>query len=1395
MAGSPPTKRKIIVAVLLAGFLPWLVSLGAHFVFGDAQHVQQPLHECLELVGTCIALGVALLLLLRARYEEAPAHLIWVIAALVAMGLLDGLHGMAPFGVAWSWLRHVATLTGGLLFGVVWLPVPAVAVRRKLALILIVAAITLAVAMGVWQWSAFLPAPWTPEGYSFSVRATNALGGLGFLAAAFFFLRRYLRRPRTEELVFASHTLLFGVASLLFGFSAVWAADWWVWHGFRLLAYAIVLAAAYEVVVTLYQVAAGHAKELESRVQARTAELRESESRLNHAQQIANVGNWQWDIETGVLFWSEQVFRQIGEQPGSFTPTHDAFCQRVHPEDRAVFESTIERALAGTAPYDLEFRILWPDGTDRVLHTRGEVVRGADGRPRRMVGVSLDITERKRVEREREITVELLRLVNQCPTAADLVQTALDFFQQQSGCEAAGIRLRSGDDYPYYQSRGLSEDFLRLENRLCSISAHGSVVRDPEGRACLECMCGNVIQGRFDPAKPFFTSGGSFWTNSITELLATTTETDRLARTRNVCNHVGHESLALIPLRAGGDSLGLLQLNDHRQGLFSPQSIARWERLAGYLAIALAKARAEESLRTAHADLEARVQERTAELHHALQAVEAEQQRFQEVLELLNETQRISRVGGWEYDASSRRVIWTDEVYRIHGLSQDYDPSSPEQDVQFYRPEDQGRIGDAFRRAVEHGEPYDLELQLITAQGSRIWVRTVGHIDRKEGKVVRVFGNIMDITERKQAEAELVRHREHLEELVQERTVRLEAANTQLQAEIAERNRAEESLRESEEHYRLLFGAANDGVVLHPLSTDREQCRFARFNTVACRMLGYTPEEMSQLSPLDIQEESDLEHVPTEAEQMRSDSRLLFEKTLIGKDGRRVSAEIHSTVFEHRGQTMVLSIIRNITARKQAAEALRASEQRFKLSMEATSDGLWDWNAVTDQVYYSPSYYRILGYEPGGFPGTLQAWRELVHPEDLDRTVQVNVDCVEGRSEDFTVEYRMQARTGQWRWILGRGKCITRDSQGRAVRLIGTHVDITARRQAEELLRESEAKYRKLFENMVEEVHFWELVRDDARNIKTWRLVDANPPTLKTWGRTSVDEIKGKTTDEIFGPGATEHFLPIVQKIVSEGVAHSFEDYFPHLDRHFRFTSVPLGDYFITTGADITVIKKAQESLNASLAEKEVLLKEIHHRVKNNMQVISSLVALQADRLPDDAMRTVLQDVTHRVRSMALVHEKLYQSHDMARVEFAEYTRGLLNYLWRAHGTVASGIRLALDLEPVPLSVNAAVPCGLILNELVSNSLKHAFRGRVPSGCGGEVTVTLRGSPGGEVCLRVRDNGTGLPPGLDWRQADSLGLRIVQILAAQLHAAVEVVGGEGTEFTITFGGRKAPKYR
>jgi len=155
------------------------------------------------------------------------------------------------------------------------------------------------------------------------------------------------------------------------------------------------------------------------------------------------------------------------------------------------------------------------------------------------------------------------------------------------------------------------------------------------------------------------------------------------------------------------------------------------------------------------------------------------------------------------------------------------------------------------------------------------------------------------------------------------------------------------------------------------------------------------------------------------------------------------------------------------------------------------------------------------------------------------------------------------------------------------------------------------------------------------------------------------------------------------------------------------------------------------------------------------------------------------------VHSMAIVHEQLYQSTDLARVDFAEYARSLLNYLWHSHGSEALNIRLSLDLEPVFFPINEAVPCGLILNELASNALKHAFKGCTE----GEVCVHLRHSELGGLCMTVRDNGCGLPVGFDWRQANSLGLRLVQMLTTQVHGTMDVSEGSGTGFTLTFGGK------
>jgi len=249
-----------------------------------------------------------------------------------------------------------------------------------------------------------------------------------------------------------------------------------------------------------------------------------------------------------------------------------------------------------TCKFKGELTFMHKDGTKFPGEISTVVFTGNDGLAKTSL-IIRDITERKRAQQERELSIEFLRLVNASTGTQDLVHAATAFFQQQSGCEAVGIRLKKGEDYPYFEARGFPKEFVLAENSLCARDSAGGIIRDSSGKPVIECMCGNVICGRFEPAKSFFTKQGSFWSNNTTELLRRTTEADRQTRTRNRCNGEGYESVALLPLHLGEERLGLLQLNDRRTGVFSEEVLGIWERLADQLAVALAKFRTEEALR------------------------------------------------------------------------------------------------------------------------------------------------------------------------------------------------------------------------------------------------------------------------------------------------------------------------------------------------------------------------------------------------------------------------------------------------------------------------------------------------------------------------------------------------------------------------------------------------------------------------------------------------------------------------------------------------------------------------------------------------------------------------------------------------------------------------------
>jgi PAS domain S-box-containing protein len=301
------------------------------------------------------------------------------------------------------------------------------------------------------------------------------------------------------------------------------------------------------------------------------------------------------------------------------------------------------------------------------------------------------------------------------------------------------------------------------------------------------------------------------------------------------------------------------------------------------------------------------------------------------------------------------------------------------------------------------------------------------------------------------------------------------------------------------------------------------------------------------------------------------------------------------------------------------------------------------------------------------------------------------------------------------------------------------------------------------------------------------RILEANERACAVYGF-SREELLGKLIPDLRPPQVRPDFEPTIREAERKGglvfeTLHQRRDgtIFP-VEISLRVFEIEGEKHNQAIIRDITERKKAEEQAKAALSEKEVLLREIHHRVKNNMQIISSLLSLQSQSLQDPEIKSMFRESQDRIRTMALVHEKLYQTKDLSRIDFAEYIRSLAAYLFRTYQTEAGRVQLKTDMDKTFLDVNTSIPCGLIVNELVSNALKHAF----PDERKGEIAIELRESEGGTLRLTVRDNGIGFPEGVDLWTTDSLGLQIVTLLVDQIDGKIDVKRDRGTVFTLTF---------
>jgi PAS domain S-box-containing protein len=700
------------------------------------------------------------------------------------------------------------------------------------------------------------------------------------------------------------------------------------------------------------------------------------------------------------------------------------------------------------------------------------------------------------------------------------------------------------------------------------------------------------------------------------------------------------------------------------------------------------------------------------------------------------------------FDRGCRRLYVNPSVTRAFGLPLEHFVGKSLQELAMPGPPGQNEALQArIRQAVDQGLANTIEAQWETTRGERIL--EVRHIPEKDesGRVVSVLAIGRDVTERRQAE-EALRHSEE------------EARNR---------------LAEIEQIYRY----APIGL----FAIDREY-RFTRINEFLAEINGSTIEEHIGKTLWDM--------VPNLANHLVEIYRPVLERgeSVLGQEihGQtpkspgvdRVWLANYFPFIAKTGEVIgLIGVVLEVTERKRAEEAVRKSEELLRQAVRVANLGIFDHDQLTDTIYWSPEQRAIYGWVEDR-TSTLSDFVAMLHPEDRERIAAAIRRAHDPAGDGvFSVEQRIIRSDGEVRWLVTRSQTFF-EGEGdarRPVRTVGAVLDSTEWKRVEERL--AEAQEIGGFGSFEVDVTTWVGHCSPALcrilGFETDEPFQDFPAFICRHVHGDDREMTTKTRAQLLDEGGLDEIEFRYRRPDGEERA---------LQARRRAVRTAAGRVIRLVGTiqDVTQRKRAEETLRASLREKEVLLKEVHHRVKNNLQLISSLLSLQASQIKDRVAAAAFTEAQNRVRTMALVHENLYRTGDLASVRLAGHLESLCAHLFRSYKVDPDRIVLELRVADVTLDLDRSIRLGLLVNELVANVLKHAF----PAERSGRVLVQLDRPGEGWYTLVVSDNGVGLPPHLAPGHSDSLGLQLIADLAEQLGGTIVVDRAGGTTFSIRF---------
>jgi PAS domain S-box-containing protein len=594
-------------------------------------------------------------------------------------------------------------------------------------------------------------------------------------------------------------------------------------------------------------------------------------------------------------------------------------------------------------------------------------------------------------------------------------------------------------------------------------------------------------------------------------------------------------------------------------------------------------------------------------------------------------------------------------------------------------------------------------------------------------------------------------------------------------ADITERKRIEDELQQQRTELRLLL----DFIPALVCFKDTHN-KILRANKRLATPLGKTVAEVEGKATEEIYPADAAKFFADDLEVIRSGvPKLGIVETFQNQRNEAVWIQTDKApVLDTHGKIIgLVAMAQDITERRQSEERLRESEERFRRAFDDAPIGLALVSPEGRWLQVNRALCEMLGYTEAEFLVT--DFQHITHPDDLKKDWDSVLAVLAGTILSYQMEKRYFRKDGAVVYVM-LSVSLVRNEAGAPLYFISQIENITKRKEAEARLTESQEKFAKAFQTSPIAIAIAETA--------SGRYVEVNESFCQLYGFSQA-EVIGRTSLELGvwkNPAEREQLL---RQLRAAGSVRDLE-----LRKELRNGDVRMllvnADQIELDGKpcvvsllqDITERKRAEEKVAESLREKEALLREIHHRVKNNMQVISSILQLQTNYIKDAAALEVFKDCQGRIRTMALIHEQLYRSEALAQIDFKEYLESLVGLLLRAQLGRGVNVRHEYQIALITLDADTAIPLGLIANELVSNCLKHAFAGRTA----GLVRVVLRKLDDGGIQMAVQDDGVGLPPGFDADKTNSLGVRLVKILSGQIKGRLEFKNNPGAEFIVTF---------